>query len=271
MFLPNSVATDLSSLRDTGKKVISGRNIGNITLDVTTGESHTSTLRISENPLESGAVIADHAVMDPAQATITGVMVDYEAPSSKPSLYNGITLREGFDFLNMLPLPAEIKNLTDETERLIKENLGAFTAMANAVNTVRPVAPWLPNFLKSILPDKAGSDSRVAQAFLDLKAVQKSGEPITVVTGICTYNNMLITSISVSQKTDGSAEFTLGVKEVFIVDTEMIQGVLVPKQTGIAGKKKSGKAAPACAPKSQKGKTQTQKTQKKSPVNMHYA
>lgn len=265
----NGIATDLSHLLGAGKKVISGRNIGNITLDVTTGEDHSSTLRISENPLESGAVIADHAVMDPAQATIIGVVVDYEAPFTKFSLYNGITLREGFDFLNMLPLPEEIRNLTDETERLIKENLGAFTAVADAVNLVRPIAPWLPDFLKSILADKAGSDSRVAQAFMDLKAVQKSGEPITVVTGICTYSNMLITSISVRQQKDGSAEFSIGIKEVFIVDTERVNGVLVPKQTGIVGENKSGRAAPACAKKSQKGKTQPKKTQKNNPSSMY--
>lgn len=262
MFLPNSIATDLSGLLSAGKKVISGRNIGNITLDATTGEDHTSTLRISENPIESGAVIADHAAIEPAQATITGVMVDYEPQSSVDFVLGGFSLRDGIDFLNNLPLPATIKNFTDETVRLIEQGLGSFTALSDTLNLARPIAPWLPDFLGTILGDQSGSDTRIAQAFIDLKAVQKSGEPITVVTGICTYSNMLITSIGVSQLQDGSAEFSITVREVFIVDTQMIGGVSVPT----ASAKKSGRSDKQSAPRSNKGKTSTQPTKKKSSV-----
>ncbi len=51
------------------------RAVGTFHFDVVTSEGHDSTLRLTENPIESGAAVADHAVLEPKEITINGVMV----------------------------------------------------------------------------------------------------------------------------------------------------------------------------------------------------
>lgn len=50
---------------DLGLTKVSGRSIGEITFDAISNEDHQSELTITENPVESGALIADHAVVKP--------------------------------------------------------------------------------------------------------------------------------------------------------------------------------------------------------------
>ena len=51
---------------------------GTFSLDINTVEQHTSKLRVTENPIENGANIADHAVLDPKEVTVNGIVVSYE-------------------------------------------------------------------------------------------------------------------------------------------------------------------------------------------------
>lgn len=44
---------------------LSNRKIGTLALDITTNEDHESKLKVTDNPIESGAVISDHAVLEP--------------------------------------------------------------------------------------------------------------------------------------------------------------------------------------------------------------
>ncbi|WP_338404442.1 phage baseplate protein, partial [Xylella fastidiosa] len=46
------------------------RHIGTVTLDAVIEETHQAELRITENPVESGAMIGDHAVLMPQTVTI---------------------------------------------------------------------------------------------------------------------------------------------------------------------------------------------------------
>lgn len=41
-------------------------------------------LAITENPIEDGSVIADHAVLEPKEITIMGVVVDYDPKDGRP-------------------------------------------------------------------------------------------------------------------------------------------------------------------------------------------
>ncbi|AIC11636.1 hypothetical protein LZ756_10980 [Xylella fastidiosa subsp. sandyi] len=60
------------------------RHIGTITLDAVLEETHQAELRITENPIESGAMIGDHAVLMPQTVTIAGIVVDYQ-PQRSPA------------------------------------------------------------------------------------------------------------------------------------------------------------------------------------------
>ena len=234
---------------------VSNRKIGKITFDVVTTEDHQSDLSITENPIESGAAIADHAVIQPKQVTINGVMVDHDHSTfglDFPFIGN---IRGGIDFLNGFPLPVKVITQTSQSiaraGRVISQVAGAYSQAKSILNQARTIAPFLPDFGLGGLLDSSGGDSRVQKCYADLVACQKSGETIDIQTGINLYKNMLIQSVAVNQSQDGSATFTITAREIFIVETQTAQS-----KSSASGKSKSGRAAAQSATKSQQGSTQ---------------
>ena len=234
---------------------VSNRKIGKITFDVVTTEDHQSDLSITENPIESGAAIADHAVIQPKQVTINGVMVDHDHSTfglDFPFIGN---IRGGIDFLNSFPLPVKVITQTSQTiaraGRAISQVAGAYSQAKSILNQARAIAPFLPDFGLGGLLDSSAGDGRVQKCYADLVACQKSGETIDIQTGINLYKNMLIQSVAVNQSQDGSATFTITAREIFIVETKTAQS-----KSSASGKSNSGRAAAQSATKSQQGSTQ---------------
>ena len=234
---------------------VSNRKIGKITFDVVTTEDHQSDLSITENPIESGAAIADHAVIQPKQVTINGVMVDHDHSTFGLDLPFIGNIRGGIDFLNNFPLPVKVITQTSQAiarvGRVISQVAGAYSQAKNILNQARTIAPFLPDFGLGGLLDSSAGDSRVQKCYADLVACQKSGETIDIQTGINLYKNMLIQSVAVNQSQDGSATFTITAREIFIVETQTAQS-----KSSASGKNKSGRAAAQSATKSQQGSTQ---------------
>ncbi|HHF3824003.1 hypothetical protein MY776_06870 [Haemophilus influenzae] len=234
---------------------VSNRSIGTITFDVVTTEDHQSDLSITENPIESGAAIADHAVIQPKQVTINGVMVDHDHSTFGLDLPFIGNIRGGIDFLNSFPLPVKVITQTSQSiaraGRAISQVAGAYSQAKSILNQARAIAPFLPDFGLGGLLDSSAGDSRVQKCYVDLFACQKSGETIDIQTGINLYKNMLIQSVAVNQSQDGSATFTITAREIFIVETKTAQS-----KSSASGKSKSGRAAAQSATKSQQGSTQ---------------
>ena len=234
---------------------VSNRSIGTITFDVVTTEDHQSDLSITENPIESGAAIADHAVIQPKQVTINGVMVDHDHSTFGLDLPFIGNIRGGIDFLNNFPLPVKVITQTSQSiaraGRAISQVAGAYSQAKSILNQARSIAPFLPDFGLGGLLDSSAGDSRVQKCYADLVACQKSGETIDIQTGINLYKNMLIQSVAVNQSQDGSATFTITAREIFIVETKTAQS-----KSSASGKSKSGRAAAQSATKSQQGATQ---------------
>lgn len=230
---------------------VSNRKIGKITFDVVTTEDHQSDLSITENPIESGAEIADHAVIQPKQVTINGVMVDHDHSGFGLDLPYVGNIRSGLDFLNHLPFPCAVVTRTAQTIAKARRLMSQATGMLQTVNKARQIAPFLPDFGLNQWIGSDG-DNRVQKCYADLLACQKSGETIDIQTGIRLYQNMLIQSIGVNQSQDGSATFTITAREIIIVDTQTAQNSKISS----AGKSKSGRAAIQSAVKAQQGTTQ---------------
>lgn len=251
---------------------VSNRMIGEVRFDAVTSEDHSSELRITENPIESGAAIADHAVVQPKKITINGVMVDHDHASSPLEHLGFPAIRGVTDFLNNVPFPLPVVTQTAQTiaraNRLLNQATYIKDQVGSAIASARAIAPWLPDFNLGGLLDSSTGDSRVQKCYADLLASQKSGQPIDIQTGIHRYTNMLIESISVTQAQDGSATFTISAREIFIVETTLSatstankgKGGKGSKSTTPAGKKKSGRAQTQSAPRSQRGNVQLQKT-----------
>ncbi|QXF35251.1 hypothetical protein CE143_20305 [Photorhabdus luminescens] len=228
----------LSGFNTTTTASVITRSVGEFQFDCVTIESHESSLRITENPIESGAAIADHAVLEPKEITITGIMVGYEPPQYSKDI-------TGFDsdVIDTFPLPVEIRAQTKQAEAMINRYISVADSFIE--QSQRAIAPFLPDY-QGLAGDSSQTLDRVGKAYNDLLNLQKKGETITVQTGLKQYENMMIVSISVSQTCDGSAEFSLTLREIFIVETQKAKGLNV---------KKSGK-------KKQMGKTQPKEKQK---------
>lgn len=188
-------------------------------LDVNTVEQHASKLRVTENPIENGANIADHAVLDPKEVTVSGLVVGYE---TNTFLFDNLL---GFNFSDY-PLPMPIKTITAQAESMVNRFASHFRVGARAVNQV--VADFLPDYQSPLL--NSLSSDRIADAYEKLLAIQRSGEPLTLQTNTRQYKNMILTSVGLTQNQNSSGEFALTFREIFIVDTQTASGLNVPKQ-----------------------------------------
>ncbi|CDH01830.1 phage baseplate protein [Xenorhabdus bovienii] len=200
---------DLLSGFNTMRASVITRSIGEFQFDCVVIENHSSNLRITENPIESGAAIADHAVLEPKEITIAGIMVGYQPPQHFNKLIGG-DLSAAMD---KYPLPIEIRAMTKQAESMVNRYISMGESMLEQIGYNRPLAPWLPN-RNGLAEDSSQTLDRVGKAYNDLLNLQKSGEPITVMTGLKQYKNMMLVSISVTQMNEGSAEFSLTLREI---------------------------------------------------------
>ena len=235
------------------------RAIGTVRLDQTTRESHDSTLRVTDNPIESGAVIADHAVLEGRKLMVQGKMVDWLASGVNIAPTDSTFPRVGPDFLNVVPMPARVQTFTNETTFQAARLLSPASSYAGAITAglglVRPIAPWLPDFAPVDTLDMSSGTKRVEQVFDNLRAVQKSGDVVEIITGSQHYENMLLVAVTMLQNYDGSAEISITAQEIFIVETQTVNGITVAGAPGSGNK--SGRAGAQSLSTKNKGNVQT--------------
>lgn len=214
-------------------KLIS-RKIGTFKLDATEQEDNKSTLRTTKNPVESGANVADHAVLEPKQITIKGKIVAYDPP----------LLTRGGEILQLvrfnLPYIKTAHRFTQKAYKLyadakhIKNEAMRYAKIFGIDKKAREIAPFLTDGNKN--KDNSAAKNRLQSLYEKLLEVQKSGEFLIVTTGLKTYRNMLITSIEVTTESDLYADVTLTLEEVFIVETKTAKGLNVGKRGVNLGK-----------------------------------
>ncbi|MGG7074324.1 hypothetical protein U5B43_08750 [Campylobacter sp. 9BO] len=221
------------------------RKIGTFTLDVTEQESNKSTLRITKNPIESGANVADHAVLEPKQLTIKGKIVAYEPPT--------YTNTDELIDLVMLNLP-RIRTAHRLTQRALKlksdvehklDTINEYSRVILGKIATQTIAPFLPSYANS-KNDKSTPSNRISDLLNKLLELQRSGELLEVQTGVKLYKNMMITSIEATTQDDLSLDVNLNLEEIFIVQTKTSNGLKVATATGAkATSKNMGKTQPA--------------------------
>lgn len=226
--------------------------VGDIVLDAEVSEAHTSDLRITDNPVESGAAVSDHAVLEPKTVRIEGVIVDYEPSESDLPQQESINPRGSSNFLNRIPMVSPFTAITAQSEDYAARALSSYTAGADTApqQRTRPLAPWMTG-LSGSGRDQTGTGSRLQQIYESLLALQKSGETVDIQTGLRLYKGMLMPSISGNETQRGSLHVSITARELIIVETKSIAGVSVPS----AGANKSGRAGAQSAEKASRGNT----------------
>jgi len=228
-------------------------NSGTFEFDVVLGESHSSPLKITENPIESGSLIADSAILMPRPLEISGIMVDYnpdDTPFSKKA--DSLHVREP-DFINSVPVPAALKGITSQTVSYVNRTIDLVASTASQLvggeTGQRALAPWLPDLLPVDVSDLTVSDKRISDAYNALRNIQRSAVPVQIITGTTSYDSVLILDVRVHITKEKAAVFTIPCKEVFIVETQTAGGVSVPTGKG----KTSGRTTAQTANTQNKG------------------
>lgn len=235
-------------------------SVGSFTLDCQLEESHESNLTVTENPMESGALSSDHSYLEPKRYGVRGIIVNYEPFALAQSLPGA----DNLDLLKSLPLPLGVGAAIDQAQATINRYAGQ---VLNAVDKIQSVATKLGRFLPDSLGwlgDEAPSANRFEKIYADLLSIQASGELLVVTSGLMTYNNLLLIGVAANRGTDDSVELSLSFKEVHVVETRTVSGLVVnvPSQQKAAdakskpeGNKKTGRSADQAAKPKAKGKT----------------
>ena len=243
---------DLIKSHTQDQTTVAAFSVGTFTLDCQLEESHESNLVITENPMESGAVSSDHSYLEPKRYGVRGIVVSYEPFALAEKLFGDVP------FVRSLPLPMAVGAYIDQAQAVFNRYAGQVINTVNQIQSAATkLAPWLPDSL-GWLGDEAPTANRFEKIYADLLSIQASGELLTVTSGLMTYNNLLLESIAVNRGTDDSIEVSLAFKEVHVVETRTVSGLVVnvpvPK-TKPEGTKKTARAADQAAKPKAKGKT----------------
>lgn len=242
--------------------VASSRRVGDFVFDAIVSESHASKLLVTENPIESGALVADHAVLEPKELTIRGIIVEHTSPELS-NLYFVPGVRDSLDYLDNIIYSSSLATKSREALAKINQTIETFQPI---VQTARALAPWLTGGQAQLLSSNALSNERISELHVRLLDIQKSGEFLQVQTGTHFYENMLITEVSVFQDKDASATVMLTLKEVIVVETRQITGV-TSGNDGTESRQASGRASTQSAPLADKGRTQPVEEDNQSLLN----
>jgi hypothetical protein len=155
-----------------------------IQIDATVSESHVREVQPSEFPIENGQVISDHLIVRPASLEITGVISDFPIGGGQ-----GLVTEAATSVASSLIPPAGL------------------AAIAGAVGLI-----------------SAGAASPSIQAYLKLVQLQKSGQPVDVLTTLERYPNMWIKTITVPRDAASGRIllFTLSMVQLLLVAPQSV-------------------------------------------------
>lgn len=182
--------------------------------DAVLRESHSSELVVTENPVEDGVTVADHAYMMPDRLEIEGGVGDVWLGMRDPQNLRG-AVSSGLDS-------------------------GVLAGdLSTVLNDLMPDRPWLA------AEGSGDTASRSQRAYQLLRGLMRSAEPFDVQTGLMLYKSMVVKTLTAEQDKDTSAVlyFRAGLVEVIRRGT---QAVVFPPR-------KPGKTARQGAPKVDKG------------------
>ncbi len=250
---------DLIKSFNSKSTVLTGFSVGEFVFDCELEAGHESRLTVTENAMESGALVADHSYLEPGTYSVRGLMVSYDPPTPLQAGMSGL-----LGTAKSLPFIGGIAAKTEQVIAKVNRFVGNVnTAIDRAQDLAQKLAPFLPDSL-GFLGDKTEEKlSRQAQAYDDLLTIQRNGQFLNITSGLKSYKNMLLTGVVAVEGPDDAVEFSLSFREVFIVETKTVSGLVVnvPKSTAtttskVEGEKKTGRAAEQSAKPKAKGKTQ---------------
>ena len=105
------------------------RSIGDLVFDATFVEDHNSDLEVTDNPIETGSLVSDHAFMKPLRLSITAGVSSVLLPSGNPDFGTGderpTTAYEMLSFLQREREPFDVQTGLRIYENMVCTNFSA--------------------------------------------------------------------------------------------------------------------------------------------------
>lgn len=239
--------------------VVSGFSVGSFVFDCQLEESHESRLTVSENALESGAIVADHSYLEPKTYSVQGLVVSYNPPSQLArNISSDLRLIKTLPFLN--GIVGQTEQAIARVSRLAGQVSGALTTAANVANRF---GIQLPNSINSLSDSTQDTLTRQQRAYQDLLYIQANGQFLSITSGLKSYSNVLLTGVVANKGIDDAVTIALEFREQFITETRTVQGLVVNVPARQAaptskpdGDKKTGRAKDQAAKPKSKGTVQ---------------
>jgi hypothetical protein len=161
-------------------------------LDAADQISHQNRATPTENPIEDGSMVADHVDRAPKSVTFQGVVS--EAP---------IQIEQ-----------AVVGNVAGAVGGIIGKAAGTLAGVGSSLGVAA---------LGGLLLNRQGN--RVQDAFNALLEIQDKAIPVTLITGLRAYNNMILTEFTPIETADTgrSLSFTATFSEIKIVSSKQIR------------------------------------------------
>lgn len=193
--------------------VAGGRGINGWVFDIPTGESLTSKVNISKHYMENGSVINDHAVNEPDEITLTGLVG--ELVYRKPQGIEG-ALTEAASRLSTVN--AYLGPLTQGATQKAAQIATQAAYVANQAKAIAKRAGNVVDFFR-------GEDATLTlqqKAYFELMALQKTHQLVWVLTPWNIHYNMLISQVAARQDetTNDYTDFSVTVQEARFTGVE---------------------------------------------------
>lgn len=187
-----------------GKKGISGW-----VFDIPTGESVTSKTSISKHYVESGSVITDHAVNEPDEITLSGLVGElvYRVPQGVEGALSEVASRLGAVNAFLGPL----------TQGATQKAAMVYAQASYVVNQAKAIAKRVSNVVDFFSGDEATLTLQ-QKAYFEIQALQKTVQLVWVLTPWNLHQNMLISQMTARQDAESSdyTDFSVTLQEARI-------------------------------------------------------
>lgn len=157
-----------------------------ITLDCSLNETHSRMSPPTKHPVENGATVSDHIIVEPFSLEITGIISDNPIGGLQGLLTEAATTLASA----LIPTPG-------------------LTAIAGAMGLVSAIA---------------GSKRPSVAAYLQLIQLQQNGQPFDVLTSLYRYPSMWISSLSVPRDAGSGSMllFTVKLEQLLLVTPQSV-------------------------------------------------
>ena len=173
-----------------------GKNwtIGGMAFDGILRTDHQSTVRATQYPVQTGVNMTDHAIVEPAELTIEIMMTD----AASDNLMGGGNM-ENFIAAGVGNILGETAGKVVKTAIQVKNTVSQLQVLADKAQSLSKQNTSLSSLISELsgssLIAQAGP-SRSVEAWGALKKMQLERMPLTVVTRLQTYENMIIEELS---------------------------------------------------------------------------